>query len=140
MPAPSLKALKTLKALADLRWRMERRALAEAQAQSATRQAALGALERARAQEREKTEAAMAEGADLLSAAAAAGYEDWAKTRAARLADALAEAEAEEDAARDKATAEFGRMRALDHVTEQAKKERARLRRAAEERDGQPES
>lgn len=141
MPAPSLKALKTLKLLADLKWQEERRALAEAQVESAVRQAALGALERARAAEREAQGKAMeADGGDLLSARAAAAFEGWAKTRAGALTDALAEAEREEDAARAKAAEEFGRLRALDHLEDRAQKEVNRLRRAAEERDGQPES
>ena len=137
MPPPSLKALAALRALADLRWQEERRALAEAQRETAARQAALDGLAARRERERDGVEAALE---SFETAAAAAKFEGWAKRRTRGLTQEVQAAEEAEQAARDKAAEEYGRVRALDHVTERARKEHKRLRRAADERDGQPES
>ncbi|MGG7566689.1 hypothetical protein ACQ5SO_11090 [Rhodovulum sp. DZ06] len=137
MPPPSLKALRALQSLADLRWQQERRRLAEAQAVTGARQAAVDALGARREAERD----AIRDGTpNLQLAAAAARFEGWAKSRNRTLLAATRQAEEAEQLARDRAAEEFGRLRALEHVAKRAKREADRLRRAAQERDGQPES
>lgn len=135
MPPPPLKTLRVLHRLADLRWQAERRALVEAQRRSAEREAALDDLQAARDAE---LQALLEAPPDLHTAMAAMRYEGWAQGKSGRLRKDLAAALRREDAMRDRAAEEFGRVRALEHVEKRAKAESDRLRRAAQEREGLP--
>jgi hypothetical protein len=135
MPPANPKTIRKLQSLADLLWQAERVRLAAAQAETEARSHDARALSDQRGAER----AAAADNTDIGAMIAASRFDNWAEVRAATLIAARDAAVQAEDIARDRAAAEFGRVRALEHVEKIALREEDRRKRASQERDGQPE-
>jgi hypothetical protein len=136
MPPPDPKIVRKLMALADLQWQAERARLAEAQSVTAARAEDVSALADQRTLERETS----ADARNALEMQSAALWDRWSYRRAGVLTAAHNAAAAAESQARDRAIQEFGRVRALEHIERLALREQGRRRRAAQERDGQPET
>lgn len=136
MPPPDPKIVRKLIALADLQWQAERAHLAQAQSFTAARAEDLRDL----ADQREEERSTSADARNALEMQSAALWDRWSYRRAEVLSDAHDAAAAAESRARDRAIQEFGRVRALEHIARLALREQGRRRRAAQERDGQPES
>jgi hypothetical protein len=136
MPPPNPKIVRKLMALADLQWQAERAHLAEAQSFTASRAGDVRDLADQRAEERSTSAGAL----NALEMQSAALWDRWSYHRAEVLGDAHQAALAAESRARDRAIQEFGRVRALKHIERLARREQGRRHRAAQERDGQPES